>query len=117
MIIAPRLGSVNAACTRYGRPLLRHPPHFTQHHGDGHRHCGGVGDGAGVHDAIDPHKEGEDQDQRDEKEDLAGKRDQDTALGLADGSKKIGADGLERIGEGHKEKNTEIAFRKVKIRV
>ena len=53
--------------------------------------------GAGVHDAINPQEEGEDQNQRDEKDDLPGKGDQCARLALPMEVKKLAVMGWKAL--------------------
>ena len=78
---------------------------------------GSIGDGAGVHNAIDAKDEREDDDQRQQEEYLPCKRHDHTKPGFSNGSKKAGRHRLDPVGKGHQHEDAEIFFCKMKVQV
>lgn len=73
--------------------------------------------GARVHNAVDSHKIGQDDNQRQKENKLSGKGHDDAQLCFAYGCKEACGHGLYAIGKGKKHKNPEIAFCKLEIKV
>ena len=68
---------------------------------------GCIGDGTGIHDAVDSYKERQDHDQGKQKNKLSGKGHDNSKFCFSDGGKKSCRHGLYAVGKGQKHKKSE----------
>lgn len=87
-------------------------PKFHPDHQNGTQSRHAVCHRAGIHDAIDAHDQGQNDNQGQKENDLPGEGEKDAPFRLSDGRKKVGTDGLQEIQKGKEKENAEIIDRK-----
>ena len=76
---------------------------------------GGIGDGTGVHNAIDAEDEREDDNQRQQEQNLPRQRHKHAQLRLTDRAEEIGRDRLDAIDKREEHIDAEVALRELEI--
>ena len=95
--------------------FFSHGSQFSRQHSNGNESRRQIGDGAGVHDAVNPQEARKDDDQRQEKQDLP-RQSQKRSLGrLSNGREERGRHGLYVIDEREEQINAEIPLRKGEV--
>ncbi len=94
-----------------------HPPYFFPDQKNCQDTGSRVRNRTGIHDSVNSHKEGEDQDHGDQEQNLSCHGKHNTAGGFADGSEKVSGHRLQAVQEGTEHKNAEILLGKLIIKL